>query len=227
MSRRRIEWLLVGLCAALTLAVCVSAGGVLIRHFDGAEATAQAQPTTTAAPVATTTTPAPPPDRYHVDHIVNACDLYDLAPLIAYAGAIDTARPPTHTESRGSRPSLTCLATVRNGMVSIGVYSGDSILSTREVYRQFERRTSTRIHDDEKAGELAGFGEAAYYVSRESRNAVGNGFAEVDYELGVLDADVVVILSLDVSGRDSGHTGETSARLVQEQARAILNTLRR
>ncbi|WP_280425928.1 hypothetical protein [Nocardia carnea] len=229
MTRRTTEWLIVGVCAVLTVVVCVSAAVVLAFRFTDDDSRAEANPATEAPTTTSTTTAAP--EVYRIDQVTNTCDLVDFAPLIAYGGGFDKERPARHTENRGDDPMLTCHADLvdglNSGLVMLDITADGKYRSSREAYESGKQIFGTPTVDGEKTGAVTELGQEGYFTLREHRNTFYEDDVNVDYRATVLDANITVTMSVHLSSFGKRLTGDVAAGLVQAQIRAILTKLRR
>ncbi|WP_174190146.1 hypothetical protein [Nocardia barduliensis] len=222
MKNRTIEWVVTGICAVLTVLVCVTAT-VLLTHDPDEPA---AKPVATAPPPATSAQPGPEKSPYHLDHIGNACELIDTAPFTAYQ-PLDQANPPRNTETRGDEPSLDCYIRLAEfGSLTLRVDQMPRDPRDRfDSFRKVHQNLNQNVH--QQSGSLPGLGTENFFIAGERRNTYYADDVSIDYQIGVLDADITVVMSASVSGFGKGLTIDKIARPVQDQVRAVLTRLRR
>lgn len=223
MRHRTIEWVFTGICATLTVVVCVTAALLLSRGSDDAAAN-----TAAVGSISPTTSTAPDPSSsvYHLDHIADSCGLIDLAPFTVYQ-PLDPGNPPQHTETKGDDPTLYCrIQLAEFGSVTLSVR--DSVTQPRATFDSSREVFQTPNPNlNEQAGTVPGLGAENFFVAGEQRNTYYADDVSVNYKLVVLDADVTVDMAVTISAFNRGLTTDAIARPVQDQVRAILTRLRR
>ncbi|WP_280257903.1 hypothetical protein [Nocardia wallacei] len=224
MTRRTTEWVVTGICAVLTVIVVVTAAVLLARgpSADSALPPKVSGITSVAAP---TTAPDPARSVYHLDHIANACDLVDVTPFTVYQ-PVEPATPAQHVETKGDEPTLTCRITLKD-YHSVNLDVRDSVRDPRGSFDSGKQVFGNQTGPEEQTGTVPGLGAENYFTQRVSRNTFYADDVTVDYRLSVLDADLTVTMSVSVNGFNKGLTGDSVARPVQDQVRAVLSRLRR
>ncbi|WP_280490968.1 hypothetical protein [Nocardia asiatica] len=222
MKNRTIEWVVTGICAALTVLVCVTATILLTRDPDEHAA----KPVATAPPPTTSDQPGPEKSPYHLDHIGNACELIDTAPFTAYQ-PLDQGNPPSHTETRGDEPALDCrIQLAEFGSLSLRVDQKPRDPRGRfDSFRKSHETLNANVH--QQSGTVPGLGTENFFTAGERRNTYYADDVGIDYQIGVRDADITVVMSASVSGFNKGLTIDKIGRPVQDQVRAVLTRLRR
>ncbi|MBB1156843.1 MULTISPECIES: hypothetical protein [Amycolatopsis] len=179
--------------------------------------------------------PSDPPPKpvaapgYSMDHVGNACDLVDPAPLQKWSPT--PKGPPKHEEVRPSEHdagSLNCEMR----------YTGSDTLNTAEIlldvdftegtapssYSNWKRGTLAKTGEGKASGSITGVGTEGFWHSE----VYGDLVANTRYVLCAVDANVSVRVRLNFSRtREVAQMHRTEVQPIAEaQARKVLNGLK-
>ncbi|WP_174190144.1 hypothetical protein, partial [Nocardia barduliensis] len=191
----RLPWIIAAACWALILVVSAGTAVALANREDSG------------------------PPTYDPQSIGNACDLVDM-PALERAGGKAQKPPENSTDDYPTFRSLSCHASLADGLLTVGVYiaqPGTDFVAG--YYRSGKAVTTGTTGEGVASGTKKGIGEDAYFSTRLTKSVfLGCEFAFID---GNLTFRVDVSLS-----DDPGLDRNALAALCEHQARTAWERLR-
>ncbi|WP_280425929.1 hypothetical protein [Nocardia carnea] len=208
-QRSPAPWIAAGL-SMFSLVVVVVVAATLLLSPDEAPAAYQDNPPTS--------TEAKAPQKYTVSPVENACEVVDFDRLASFGQG--RKGEPDHTETdTGVTGALHCMATFEKGSMLLSAQLASTV---RESYDTSENSKTSVAGSGRRSGPLPGLGADAYFSLSESNTTQ---WTSITAEVGVIDDNLFLTLSLSLSGSGVWTTGDDVLRAVEEEVRRAMDRM--